>query len=411
MVSTTLLHRAGRHALAAEPSIAVLDRGRPLAASPSVAVIWIDWYAYHIARFRALTMHPLLRGRATGIELVGGAGVHGGLVFRANEREGLPIVTLLPDSGWSEAGQVRLARLLWKKLDQLVPEVVLVPGYYTLPGLASVLWARRFKKIAILMTESTRQDHVRKPFIEWIKRTVLRRLFDGAVAGGKPQVAYLKELGFEDSKIAGCYDVVDNEYFTQQVDDCRGHHLSSTLPGLPNRYFLYVGRLAKEKNIDGLIRVFARYRERGGNQSLVLVGDGPLAGSLREQVEAEGLADSVHFAGLKDTREIIPYYAFAHWFVLPSWREPWGLVVNEAMASGLPIILSERCGCSDDLLDNGSNGFLFNPAREEDLLRVLLEATNMTEQKRQQMGQRSREIISHYSPQLWAEEVLRICKA
>lgn len=375
--------------------------------STRVAVIWIDWYAYHVARLQALARHPFLEKQVVGIELVGRAGVHGELVFRIEEREGLQVETLMPHCGWAEAGQVRLARKLWTKLDELDPEVILVPGYYTLPALAAVLWARRRNKKAILMSESTRQDHRRRPYVERIKRAVVRRLFHAAIAGGTRQAAYLKDLGFCESDIARLYDVVDNDYFAQQSDHCLNQQLLEPA-NLPKRYFLYVGRLAPEKNIDGLIRAFARYRECGGLWSLVIVGGGPLEQDLQQQVLAKGLSSYVHFEGLKNTRDIVVYYAFAQWFILPSWREPWGLVVNEAMASGLPVLLSDRCGCSDDLLEQGGNGYVFDPTQEEALVRLLLRISKLTEEQRQRMGRRSREIISHYAPHLWAEEVVRI---
>ncbi len=372
-----------------------------------LAVIWIDWYAYHVARLRALAAHPVLRNRVTGIELVGGAGVHGKLVFRAEDRDGLPIATLLPESSWTEAGQRRLARLVWKKLDELKPRAVLVPGYYTLPAMAALLWARLHGKRAILMSESTRDDHPRKRFMEALKGALVTRAFQAAITGGKRQAAYMKDLGFHERDLAGLYDVVGNEYFAEQADYYR-ERSSRDASKLPERYFVYVGRLAPEKNLAALIDAFAQYRLLGGPLSLVLVGDGPEAGALRQQVAAKGLTEQVVFAGLKDTCEIGPYYAFADWFILPSWLDPWGLVVNEAMAAGLPVIVSDRCGCSDDLVEDGGNGYVFHPAQEGSLLRVLMRTSEIKAPQRELMARKSREIISRYSPRLWAEEVVRI---
>ncbi|MEI9973823.1 MAG: hypothetical protein WDO73_18285 [Ignavibacteriota bacterium] len=81
-----------------------------------IAVIWTDWYAYHVARLRALTRHSGLQGQVLGIELVGGCGEHAGLRFRTEERHGLPINTLLPNADWGTAGQRRLVVELWRKL-------------------------------------------------------------------------------------------------------------------------------------------------------------------------------------------------------------------------------------------------------------------------------------------------------
>lgn len=380
---------------------------QPVPQRSLLAVIWIDWYAYHVARLRALAEHPTLRHRVTGIELVGGAGVHGKLVFRAEGHEGLPITTLLPDASWAEAGQKRLARLVWHKLNEVKPDAVLVPGYYTLPALAALFWARRHGKRAILMSESTRGDHPRKRLLEALKGAFLTRTFHGAITGGKRQASYMKDLGFRAENIAGLYDVVGNEYFAEQADYCR-ERASPREWNLPEHYFVYVGRLAPEKNLTALLDAFALYRQQGGRLALVLVGDGPEGSALRQQAVAKGIAGHVVFAGLKDTREIGPYYAFADWFILPSWLDPWGLVVNEAMAAGLPVLVSDRCGCSDDLVEEGKNGFTFNPAQPDTLLRVLSRTSEITEAQRHSMAQRSKEIISRYSPRLWAEEVVRI---
>ncbi|MGA3097507.1 MAG: glycosyltransferase family 4 protein [Bryobacteraceae bacterium] len=389
-------------------SAAAAVESRKLAgARTRIVVIWIDWYAYHIARFRAIAQHPVFQGRAIGIELVGGAGLHGRMVFRASERQGLPIVTLFPDGSWSDIGQYRMARRLWTELNRISPEVVMVPGYYTLPGLASVFWARLHGKRAVLMSESTRQDHRRRPLLEGAKRAVLPRLFHAAIAGGKRQAAYLRDLGFAPAKIAGLYDVVDNEYFAEQAAGHRRQTSAESLH-LPGRYFLSVGRLAPEKNIDGLIRAFALYRQRGGTWSLVIVGDGPLASGLKRQVSDAGLDGEVVFAGMKDTRAMMPYYAFAGCFMLPSWREPWGLVANEAMSTGLPLIISNRCGCSDDLLEDGANGYVFDPDNMEQLADLMSTMSGLNSSQRLNMGEKSRQIVARYSLATWGEEVVRI---
>ncbi|HUA58253.1 MAG TPA: glycosyltransferase family 4 protein, partial [Verrucomicrobiae bacterium] len=173
--------------------------------------------------------------------------------------------------------------------------------------------------------------------------------------------------------------------------------------GLPRDYFLFVGRLSPEKNVAGLIDAFSVYRTAGGTASLVLCGDGPSRVDLMAQAETAGVREHVIFAGLKTTPELLPYYAFARVLVLPSKREPWGLVVNEAMASGLPVLVSNRCGCAEDLVRD--NGLVFDPDAPDALPRGLsiLGATPPCELEA--LGRRSREIIAQYSPGVWASEV------
>ncbi len=375
------------------------------------AVIWIDWYSYHISRFRALTEHESLRRNVTGIELVGGCGVHAGLHFRDGERAGLPILSLFPEADWQKTKQTTMAWALWRKLQELNPSSVLVPGWYTLPALAAAVWARLHGKRSIVMSETTEADYSRGWWKESLKRLLIGMLFDYGIAGGKPHVRYLTRLGFAPGRIARHYDVVDNRFYREQAERARQSPETRRASGLPESYFLYVGRLASEKNVDGLLRAYARYRRSGGTWSLVLVGDGPEHAALVRLCSELQIAETVQFAGMKPARETTTYFAFAGCFVLPSSREPWGLVVNEAMASGLPVIVSGRCGCAEDLVAGGANGYLFDPANGEELSGHLLAMSEAPESLRKQMGRKSLEIIDNYSPRHWAEEVARLVNA
>ncbi|MGA8596336.1 MAG: glycosyltransferase family 4 protein [Bryobacteraceae bacterium] len=376
----------------------------------SIVVIWIDWYAYHAARFRALTEHKSLNGRVTGLELVGGAGVHQGMVFREKTNQALPVRTIAPEASWNGIGQRRLARLLWRELESMQPSVVLVPGYYTAPGLAAALWSKWRGRRSVLMTESTRADHERSGWKEKLKSWMLRALFDWAVAGGSAHVRYLEALEFPSDRIARNYDVVDNEFFARGTNELRAGGNRKEWE-LPDKYFLFVGRLAPEKNVTGLIEEFAAYRKNGGTWSLVIAGDGPLRGQLTGLAASHGLSTAVHFAGHQTSASLIPYYAFASCFVLPSSREPWGLVVNEAMASSLPVLVSNRCGCVEDLVRPGVNGFVFDPAQHGAILGSLEAMEECEIERLAHMGRKSHEIISRYSPETWADEVARIVAA
>jgi 1,2-diacylglycerol 3-alpha-glucosyltransferase len=374
-----------------------------------IAVIWIDWYAYHVARLRALTDHALLRGNVWGIEMVGGCGVHGHLNFRSVDRENLPVTTLLPAANWRDAGQRRLSVEVWRKLRELNPSLLLVPGYYNFPSLAAALWAKLHGRRTVLMCETARSDRKRVWCKEVTKRVLVRLLFDGAIAGGKRQVRYLRELGFAPERIARAYDVVDNGFYAAAVSRARAA-IDPEEMGLPKDYFLFAGRLAPEKNVAGLLRSFVEYCATGGSWSLVLAGDGPLRNELREQARSAGVAGRVQFVGLKDSHELATLYTFARCFVLASVLEPWGLVVNEAMASGLPVIVSNRCGCADDLVEHGANGFIFDPAREDELTARLHRVSTLNKIQLARMGERSKEIIAGYSLETWASEVARLVR-
>jgi 1,2-diacylglycerol 3-alpha-glucosyltransferase len=359
-----------------------------------VVVIWIDWYPYHVARFRGLANNPSLRGRVTGVELVGGVGVHQGLKFREDLPTDLPVITLMPEHSWRDVSQVSVAVKLWKQISALDPEFVLIPGYYTLPGLAAAIWARVHQRTSVLMTESTAIDHKRVFWKELLKGFGMRVLFDWAIAGGRAHFDYLRQLGFKKTKIVGAYNVVDNDFFSKGADALR----SAALFQHSQPYFLFVGRLAAEKNVRGLLNSWLSYRRQGGSWPLVLVGEGPEASALKATAVASEFAAEVYFPGLKTCEQTLPFYAHAGCFVLPSTREPWGLVTNEAMAAGLPVLISDRCGCAADLVASGENGFVFPAQDEQSLKNLLHHVESLPLEERARMGMVSKQMIENFSP-------------
>ena len=363
-----------------------------------LAVIWTNFGPYHVARIRALTKYF----DVAAIQLAGSERLYGWVA----EMKGLNAsIHTLCDGAWEDQSRVSVAYRLWRKLDQLQPQTLLVPGYATAPALTAALWGRLHRSRTLLMSESNADDHLRRWWVESAKRCLVRSLFDGAVVGGKRAQKYMAFLGLSGADVATGYDAVDNDFLLHRVEQARS---AGRPAALADPYFLYVGRMAPEKNLDALIQAFAEYRKIGGAWSLVLVGEGPLGDSLREEAARLGCADAIRFAGHKSAAELAVYYAHAGCFVLPSTREPWGLVVNEAMAAGLPVIVSSRCGCADDLVEDGANGFLVNPDDTSAMAGLLGRVSAMPLTTLAAMGRRSREIVCNYSPEKFASGVRRI---
>jgi glycosyltransferase involved in cell wall biosynthesis len=203
---------------------------------------------------------------------------------------------------------------------------------------------------------------------------------------------------------------VDNSFFNECCLQLRSSHQPSDFR-LPHEYFLYVGRIASEKSIDILLKDYLKYRSSGGTASLVLVGDGPQRKEIQSMASHTPYADDIYFPGLKATSELPKYYAFASAFVLASTREPWGLVVNEAMAASLPVIVSRRCGCVEDLVADGENGFTFEPSERGELAECFTRFGKLTTEEKRNMARRSYEIVSRFSPEAWASEIDRIVKS
>ena len=365
-----------------------------------IAVVWTNFGPYHLARIRALAQYF----RVLAIELAAFERLYG---WQTDKSEIGAEMYTMREGDWEDQRQLSVAASLWRKLNALQPDAILVPGYATAPAIAAALWGKLHNARTVLMSESNAADHQRRDVLEIAKKLLVKTLFDCAVVGGKRAQEYACELGIRQTAIGIGYDVVDNDFFASRAEKER--LLSGqNPPSCGSAYFLYVGRLAQEKNLSGLIEAFASYRARGGDWQLVVVGDGFLRDELTLLARARLVSEHVVFAGHRAVAELAAFYARAGCFVLPSLREPWGLVVNEAMASGLPVIVSNHCGCSDDLVQEGDNGFVFDPSNRARLTELLSHMSSLSVPERARMSSRSSEIIGRYSPALWAKEVYRI---
>ncbi len=214
------------------------------------------------------------------------------------------------------------------------------------------------------------------------------------------------------------YDVVDNDYFARRAAKVRERvSLRRRDLGLPEKYFLCSARFIPKKNLARLLLAFAFFLERNptGNSEgaawhLVLLGDGPMRAEVEATIDSLGLSSRVHLAGFRQIEELPAFYALAEALILPSTTEQWGLVVNEAMACGLPVVVSERCGCAPDLVEDGRNGFTFDPY-DVNALAALLGKIASGHCDRFAMGEASREIISEWSPETFATGLERAVEA
>jgi glycosyltransferase involved in cell wall biosynthesis len=273
------------------------------------------------------------------------------------------------------------------------------------------------------MSESTQWDDVRNPIKEFIKRRIIG-LFSASLVGGTPHRAYVQELGMPSDRIFLGYDAVDNLFFS---DEARKIGASSSELGKKIKpYFLASARFIEKKNLPRLLRAYALYhrkvesresrvegidsgfRSQGSSLpdpfDLVLLGDGAQRSELEKLRSELGLADCVQMPGFKQYEELPFYYAHAGAFIHASTTEQWGLVVNEAMASGLPVLVSNRCGCAADLVKDGENGWTFDPIDEVQIADLMLRISS-DEDALERMGSRSRKIIAEWGPDRFASGV------
>lgn len=303
----------------------------------------------------------------------------------------------------SWARQMRLR--LWSALDRIQPDVVAVPGWSLADALAALHWCVRTMTPVVVMSDSTAWSGARGRWREWLKSRLLRHCTSALVAG-TPHAEYLVDLGMPKERVFLGYDVVDNDHFAEKSAEVRSQEPECRkLLGLPKKYFLASARFVEVKNLPRLLRAYARYRDlaslgQSGKRDreiwdLVLTGDGPLRESLNSQLSTLNLHKHVHLPGFKQYDELPAYYALASAFVHASITETWALVVNEAMASGLPVLVSNGCGCARDLVQEGLNGFTFNPYEIEQLAQLMLKLSTL-DSGLIALGSASREIIGRW---------------
>ena len=356
---------------------------------------------YHFARLRAAGK----RGQLTAVELSGADHT-----YRWDKVEGVDSfrrVTVFPDSDVDGEPSARVVARVWSTLDRLDPDVVVVAGWSETGFLASLAWALRRRRHTVLMSESTAFDERRRWWRELAKSRVVR-LFGAALVGGTPHAEYAAGLGVRPERIFPGYDVVDNAHFAAGADAARADDAAERARlGLPARYLLASARFVPKKNLERLLIGYARYRSEGDDPlDLVLLGDGPLQGELVRLRNALGLDTAVRMPGFLQYADLPACYGLATAFVHASTSEQWGLVVNEAMAAGLPVLVSRRCGCARDLVSDGRNGVLFDPFDSEEIARAMLRLCDGGSDL-PAMGRASRTVIAAWTPDLFGRNLWR----
>jgi 1,2-diacylglycerol 3-alpha-glucosyltransferase len=364
-----------------------------------IAIVFANYGPYHLARVNRFdwVCHDL-DWKVTGIELARSEIEY---AWKAQvEDSKFPLISVMTDRPLEQTNFVLLCQKLYKILSQLDSDVVAISGYSRPTMLFILLWCLWFRKSIILFSETHEDDAVRVEWREVLKSLLIKR-YHSILVGGQAQKRYLLKLGIPEKNIFLGYDVVGNEVF--HPDKIR------SLPSpLETSYFLSINRFISKKNIPFLISSYAEYRRLAGLKAwdLVLCGDGELRSQIERQIADLELTNVVHLPGFLQQDELLPYFANAHCFIHASVQEQWGLVVNEAMAAGLPVLLSNRCGCFEDLLVEGINGFGFDPTDDRQLIDLMLtvSAENIDLEK---MGCSALQHIQKFSPDYFASGLMQ----
>ena len=371
----------------------------PLASGP-VCWVLIRATPYHDARFSAFAAHaatpPVLlevmdREAFPCLEVPHTAATY----IRRPLRSGLQPCDMTPSV---------LRSLLFHALDEIRPAVVCVSGW-SLPGsIETLAWCAKRGVPAIVFSESTAHDKQRSWWKEAVK-TQLLSLASAVLVGGRLHAEYALKLGVPEARIFPGYDAVDNLHFERGAEAARRNASAlRTRMKLPERYFLACCRFVEKKNLARLLQAYSIYRAKSGGDAwaLVLAGDGVERPALEALARSLGIEHTAHFIGARSYDEMPTVYGLAAAFVHASTTEQWGLVVNEAAAAGLPLLVSERCGCAPELVRPGVTGLPFDPYDIEAISAAMTSIAS-PETDRRAMGQAARLTAREWSPQRFAD--------
>lgn len=282
------------------------------------------------------------------------------------------------------------------------PDVLVLHGYGRPTNLVA-LAAARLLGVRVLMRGDTRASarHVGSA-----KRAIKRGLFgllDGCIAIGAANRDYYRSLGVPEARIFFAPMAVDNDAFALRARDPVARRVARSELGIEEAatVVLFAGKLTRQKRVDDLLLAFLRVRAESG-AILAIVGSGPEEGALRKL--ADGAEGRVRFLGFRNQSELPQLYAAADLFVLPSSDEAWGLVLNEAMAAGLPVVASDGVGAAPDLVTNKDTGCVY-PCGDIDRLAEALDRLIGAPYERERMGRNAARLIERWSVQASARGI------
>lgn len=282
---------------------------------------------------------------------------------------------------------------LHREIEDWRPEALLVVGWSFYSHLAAMLYFKNkipilFRGDSTLLTEKPGlKQLLRDIYLPWVYRHVDRALYVG-----KNNKDYFLKYGLKDEQLFFVPHAIDTMRFQDAIEENKKKAMiwRRSLGIADDKIvFLFAGKLEPRKGPFLLLEAFKQLNDTKAH--LIFVGSGKLEEELKRQASAR-----VHFIDFQNQSLMPVVYHLGDIFILPSQRnEPWGLVVNEAMACGLPVLVSDKCGCAVDLVVEGKNGYIF-PSRNKDELCIKIQRM-LDKNKLKSMGAASRDLIQGWS--------------
>ena len=294
-------------------------------------------------------------------------------------------------------------------LKRITPAVLIGDGFFQWTVFA-LLHKILYKTPLVVCYERTFQTESNAQWYRRAYRNFALSLVDAMTCNGRLSKEYARSLGMDDKRITMGHMVADTDNLKKEVagiSESRRRELRASW-GSPKMVFLSVGRLIALKGFRQLVEGWSRFPGAYDRTSaLVVVGSGPEHAVLLDIIRRLKL-ESVHLAGEVDYDQIAAYYASADIFIMPTLEDNWSLVVPEAMTCGLPIICSIYNGCWPELVQEGRNGWVFDPLQPDSIVDTL-EKAQIRMADLQRMGAESRVIVANHTPEHAAAAIWEAC--
>lgn len=337
-------------------------------AKPALVFMWAQFGAYHVDRLEAAAAAFGDRYRIVGIEVASGSRTYAWTPVSSGDA--FMRTVLFPGALSDDVPWTKKLRKSMRSIVAARPCAVFLCNQEEPEIMWAALLLRALRVPIFAMLDAKFDDSPRHVLKEAAKRLVLG-LYRGALVAGERSVAYYRFLGMPEGWARTAYDTVSIERVQAQA----------AMPLAPggiahgDRDFIVVARFVPKKNLQLALRAYGRYRAKptryGRFRRLVLCGSGSLEPELRALVRELGVEQDVEFTGFLSHERVAQRLGAGLALILPSIEEQWGLVVNEAVALGLPILCSDNVGARDSLVRVGVNGYSFETDNDEGLAMLM----------------------------------------
>ena len=302
---------------------------------------------------------------------------------------------LFIEDNLADLNKKKVAEVISQRLDEINPDFIICGSIVFTSGAIGVRWAIKNNKKIILFDDAKHSEYRRNIIVNYIKKYLTKQADAYLVPSTDYDSEYLK-WGISKEKLLYGLNCIDNSFFSSKTR--RLTRKSKTI--------ICVARLVPIKNLQSLVHAWKTVEEQNNEYHLLIIGEGPEFNNLTQLIKKLELS-KIKLLGYQDRRVIARLLAQSEAFILPSFLEGWGLVVNEAMAAGLPILVSIHINSAHTLLSNNVNGFSFDPYLQQKISDVILQFIALSNKEKTCMSRNALSRVHKLSYQFLGDELVK----